>query len=577
MYIHFEKIEYKNFLSSGNNSISIDLDTHPKTLIHGRNGSGKTTFVEAIYFALFGKSFRKANKQTLINYVNKKKTLVTLWFSIRNDKFKIKRGLKPAVFEIYKNNKLIDEAGDARDYQKYLETFILHMGEKLFKQTVLLGSSNYIPFMLLTAADRRIVVENLLDIQIFSVMNELAKAKFSDLSRLDTNLSHEINLIDVSLKHKQSHFEDIKNNSEKLIQEYETDISNLKKKTEQKEKKIVDITASINDIKTERDKTDLKELKDKQKSLSYYHQFMLTKTADKQKQLDFYNHNDVCPVCSQDIDKDHKNVVISSLVVDIDKFETGVQKADEMLAEILDAIKTISSCNDDIMGLEAEISLINSEIGSHQKEIETIINKVAGIRNHSSETKLKTEIHEIEEKKTALQEKHVGIKGKITNYETVLKLLKDDGIKTRIIKTYIPIINKLIKKYLDILNFPITFRFDESFNEYIVVRGREDIGYSNLSEGEKMRVNLALIFAFRELSSLRNATHCNILIFDEIADSSLDFSGWEAFLQILKDTSKKQNVFVISHKGDSIISKFDCDIKFIKPSGRFSEIVDKAI
>lgn len=578
MYITFEKVRYKNFLSTGNQFTEIHINKSPKTLIHGTNGSGKTTFVDAIYFALYGKSYRKVNKNSVINYITKKNTVVELEFSVNKHKYKIIRGIKPNVFEIYKDDELVNEESTSIAYQKYLEKFILHMNEKLFTQTVLLGSTNYIPFMLLNAKDRRTVIEGLLDIQLFSVMNELAKIKHTDLTRYENNTKYEIEKAIISITHIQEHIKKTQGNTEELVSSIKNKQKLLSEEYESLDAEVIDLLQQVDVLAEERDKigesSALSELKNK---LQLFANQFDTKIKDNLKRVQFYQENDKCPTCSQDITEDLRDEKVNHHEAKVDEHGDNYRKAIDKIKEHTACLSKIEEHNRQIQLLSTSVSQKQSKMKQNLNSIESLNSNIEEISNKSNTTKEEQDLENLLLEKKKLEESLAETELKIFDYRSALVLLKDSGIKSRIVKTYIPVINKLIKKYLDILEFPIIFKFDEEFNEYIKVRGRDEVTYPNLSEGEKMRVNLSLIFAFRELSVLKNATHCNLIIFDEVADSSLDITGWDAFLRILNDVTrnKSQNVFVISHKGESLLAKFNNDIRFEKRGGRFSEIVKK--
>lgn len=576
MYITFNKVKYKNFLSTGNQFTEIDMTASAKTLIHGTNGSGKTTFVDAVYFALYGKSFRKVKKDSVVNYITKKHAVVELDFSIRNDDYKIIRGIKPAKFIISKNGVDVDQESTTTEYQKYLETFILHMNEKLFTQTVLLGSTNYTPFMLLPSADRRNVIESLLDIQIFSTMNELAKDENKLLTRRHSNTEYSIEKTDIAIDHLQDHIDSVTGNRQTMIAQNNNKIDIEEIEIKQCEHLIVKLQAEINLLKDDRDALGKKEsIKSMIQALKTYETQFNTLIKKNNKKIEFYHDNDDCPTCSQEISIDVKDKNVHECQESINKFNKAKEQAQQQMNDqrhLLDRVSTIQGIIDRDID---EIATLNQTIKGHRNNITTYEQQIGDIRDSADLSKEETKINEAKREKNKYKKDLVETSESLINYSTVLDLLKDDGIKSRIVKQYIPVINKLIKKYLDILDFPILFKFDEEFNEYIKVRGRDEVTFPNLSEGERMRVNLSLIFAFRELAKLRNATHCNLIIFDEVADSSLDTTGWDSFLKILKDvcSTGNQNTFIISHKGDEIINKFDRDIRFAKKGGRFSEII----
>lgn len=577
MYITFEKVRYKNFLSTGNQFTEIDMTASPKTLIHGTNGSGKTTFVDAVFFALYGKSFRKVKKDSVVNYITKKHAMVELEFSIRHNKYKIERGIKPNVFNIYCNDVKVDQESTAHEYQKYLETFILHMNEKLFTQTVLLGSTNYTPFMLLPALDRRNVVESLLDIQIFSVMNELAKDKNKTLLKRYTNTEYEIEKSEISIGHLQNHIDSVHGNRDDLINSIKSKIKMNQQNIDKLEGLRSSYESDMSTYKEKRDAVGKKEsLESMISNISNYKSQFVSLINTNNKKIKFYETNDSCPTCSQQIDESLKRSKVEEYETATDKFTNGVIQADKTIDEQKDLLEKYTYWQDQIDTEVDNITTCNQKIDSLEKSIVGFREDIEEIKSKSDVNNQMKSIQEEKKKKKNSKKVLSETQETLIHYKTVLDLLKDDGIKSKIVKTYIPVINKLIKKYLDILDFPILFKFDEGFNEFIKVRGRDEVTFPNLSEGERMRVNLSLIFAFRELAKLRNATHCNLIIFDEVADSSLDITGWDSFLKILKDVcgDGKQNTFIISHKGDEIINKFDRDIKFDKKGGRFSEIVE---
>lgn len=579
MLIKFEKVRYKNFLSTGNIFTEIEIDKAHKTLIYGGNGSGKTTFIDAIYFALFGKSYRKVNKDSIVNYINKKQCVVELEFSIRSDQYKVVRGIKPNIFEIYRNGDLVNEEATAAEYQKYLEKFILHMNEKLFTQTVILGSTNYIPFMLLNAKDRRTVVEGLLDIQLFSVMNELAKIKHTELTRYETNTKYEIEKADISINHIKNHIEKSNKDSSEIITGIQKNINALDKDNITLTAESADLAEVIKSKTEERDAIgDTTEINKQINEIRSFATRFDTTIKSNLKKAKFYKENDNCPSCSQSISKMLRGEKVARLEEEIDTNGANYKLAIDKISEYTTLIDQISTIDRDIRALNLELTQKQAKIAQNQNTVAGYKNNIEQINKTVDISKDQAKLITLQDDRNVLQNDLSSCELEIFDYKSVLALLKDNGIKSRIVKMYIPVINNLIKKYLEILEFPIIFKFDEEFNEFIKVRGRDILIYPNLSEGEKMRVNLALIFAFRELAVVRNATHSNLIVFDEVADSSLDSTGWDSFLRILHDVAKEdQSVFVISHKGEDLMPKFDDHIKFEKKGGQFSEIVDKQV
>jgi DNA repair exonuclease SbcCD ATPase subunit len=558
-----ERIRWRNFLSTGNHFIEFDLTKSNTTLFSGNNGSGKSTFLDALTFSLFGKSFRRNNIPQLVNSINNKNCVTEIEFSVGSNNFKVVRGLKPKLFEIYKNDELIPQDSKSKDYQKILEEQILKMTYKSFCQVVILGSSNYIPFMQLTASDRRSVVETLLYIDVFSSMNGLLKIKLSTIREDLQTVDHKIELLKEKTKNQQKIISTIEDRSSESIKEYKKEIeysnkqvSDFKEEVKESEDNIDSLLLTVSDEQKQIDK--LKELEDQTQD---------TKRNIKlhEKNISFYEKNNTCPSCSQNIKESYKNDIlkdnqnnIKTLSENLSDLDVLIEKTEGRLQEIDNIIKKIKKFEDIISESKNNISATIKYISSLDDKMTSIINE----KNEIVEETLK--LNELIEEAQEQIEKRKDLIDDMHYYNIGSSLLKDTGIKSKIIKHYLPIMNKLINKYLSIMNFFCQFTLDESFNETIKSRFRDEFTYQSFSEGERLRIDLSLLLAWREIARLKNSVNCNLLVLDEVFDSSLDAVGTEEFLNILKGMGKKANIFVISHKSDTMSDKFDRHIVFEK-------------
>ena len=573
--IKFEKVRFKNFGSFGNNITEIVLDKNSTTLICGSNGSGKSfAFLDSITFALFGKPFRKINIPQLVNSVNEKGCLVEIDFSRGSDKFMVRRGINPRVFEIYKNGELIDQDAKSVDYQELLENQILKMNYKTFTQVVILGSSSFVPFMQLSAADRRSVIENILDINIFSTMNVVLKGKVLSLKEtikeLNTKIEIEKNKINVqksyiaTLEKKNNEDDDVKN---ERIFELEKKIEIIKHDLISRNLSVEGLQADLNFIK--------KTLKEKNNKIqdARTHIVTLKNSKDqKQKEIHFFKENCTCPTCTQPIEDKLKkekvlmnNYDISNLEDDIERVETHIKTLQEDCNRFDDNIQETTN-------RMQEVYSFNKEIEAYQKEIERIRNTIqrSVIKDNIIEEKEK--LKGLEGGLAALDEEKTLHSNDLMYHELAGELLRDGGVKGKIIKYYLPHMNKFINKFLSSMDFFVQFQLDEEFNEQIKSRYRDDFSYMNFSEGEKMRIDLALLLAWREIARLKNSVSCNLLILDEVFDSSLDSVGMDELMKLLKTISDKANVYVISHKADQLVDKFSNIVSFEKKNN-FSKII----
>ena len=569
--IVFETIAWKNFLSTGDQWTDIQLDDAGATLIVGSNGAGKSTMLDALCFALFNKPFRKISKSQLVNSINEKGTKVQVTFSIGRDEYRVFRAIKPNLFELYKNNKLVDQDAATKDTQKYLEQSILKLNFKSFTQVVILGSSTFVPFMQLTAPNRREVIEDLLDIKIFSHMNTILKDRYKVAYQQSKDCSNLLSIAEERLK-----------SQEKLIKSLR-EVNSVRR--QEKEDKVVQNKALIESI--EQDQSQRKDelsVLDKQLIDTESHQYILSdlksKTADLKsemkrvsKEMKFLKSHDTCPTCTQTISTEFKEGKIESLTtsgVDYAKKLKKEQKAIEDVVSILDEANMLSmkahELRTEISTFDRDLVRLDSENLSIERELS---NLVAAPKIEKEEHVLKTLVDDFEDTKIDCGK----VAQKIDEYHTVRSLLQDSGIKSRIIKKYVPIFNQLINKYLHSMDFFVNFTLDEEFNEEIKSRFRDYFFYASLTEGEKQKIDLALLFTWREVARMKNSAATNLLILDEVFDSSLDADSTSALLAILGTLGNNTNIFVISHKGDILIEKFHRTLRFEKIND-FSKLVD---
>ena len=569
--INFNKVRWKNFLSTGQVFTEVDLKRNPATLIVGENGSGKSTILDALTFSLFGKAFRNIKKPQLINSINEQNAITEVEFFIGKKHFLVRRGIKPNIFEIEVDGVMINQDSKARDYQEHLEKNILKLNYKSFTQIVILGSSSFVPFMQLRSNDRRIIIEDLLDIEVFSTMNLLLKNRVSELKQ-DVNFNElEISKTDNAIELQEDYISKMKQNNEQLISANQNKIDKSNEDIASYNLQIEDIETrieSLNDLVK-----DFDQQQNKQRKLEKYEDEISKNLKKVEKEIEFYRQNTDCPVCKQTIDEDHRECEISEKQKKKTELDDAVTKIAEELQlsiksiqEMTETQKSITDFQSEITKHNASISAINQYIQKINEEIQTLNEKGADVTDASKKLKkLKSDQKNL----LTLKEKHSNMS---SIYEVASVLLKDGGIKTTIIKKYLPIMNKLINKYLASMDFYVSFNLDENFNETIKSRFRDEFTYASFSEGEKMRIDLALLFTWRAIAKLKNSMSTNLLILDEVFDSSLDEDGTSDFLKILHSLGNESNVFVISHKGEVLYDKFKNMIKFEKHKN-FSRIV----
>jgi len=561
--IVFKSVQWQNFLSTGNAANKVLLNKSTTTLIIGKNGEGKSTILDALCFSLFGKPFRNINKNQLINSINGKKCIVEIEFSIGSKEYKIIRGIKPNIFEIWQNGELLNQDAASRDYQKILEQQILKLNYKTFTQVVILGSASFVPFMQLPPGQRREVIEDILDIRIFSTMNQLLKEKAQETKDEIIRIENEIKSAKDKVESQQTLIQTISNAKAESIKAVQTkiDANNAQISTTQSE--IDNIVAEITTLKTRiTGKEKLSEDIEKAKQLK-------TKLDEKvetcEHNAEFFTEHDVCPSCSQDIPEDHKQKIIHDL-------HNKMQENNKKISDLQGALTTLTTKLEDINTIIDEITTKNIDLSTKNSTV-TLLNKQIKDLETEIETN-RADTTNLDEEKAKLKQLAKDALDKITtknslqetrNLEEVASiLLKDTGIKTAIIREYLPVMNKLINKYLNSMDAYIHFELDEAFNEIVKSRHRDDFTYASFSEGEKMRIDLAILFTWRQIAKMKNSVNTNLLILDEIFDSSLDTAGTDYFLTLMNSFGENSNIFVISHKGDQLFDKFRSVIKFEK-------------
>ena len=561
--IYFKTIRYKNLLSTGNSFTEIALNKNNTTLIVGENGAGKSTILDALSFALYNKPFRKVNKPQLLNSINKKDLIVELEFDIGSSMYKIIRGFRPTIFEVYQNNKMLNQDAASRDYQEILEKQILKLNHKSFCQVVVLGSASFVPFMQLIPVHRREIIEDLLDIQIFSTMNSLLKEKIGNNNTKLLEIDYQYDLTSEKIKMQHEHIMALQKNNDEQIEKLKVDLKQYMEKINAEKKEIEKIDLEIDNANAGIQDQD--QVNKKSKKLQVLETQLNDKLAKLQNEIEFFNSHDNCPTCKQGIDDTFKCETVSVKQNQLEETNAGVEQLRQEILNIQDRIQTIANVSSQITSFNIEkITHSNSITGLIQqckkaaKDIEEFQKKTEEfVINDDKMKELETSIDQLTEQKSELSKDKEA-------YNIASIILKDNGIKARIIKQYIPVINKLINKYLSAMDFFVQFELDENFDETIKSRFRDEFSYASFSEGEKMRINLAILFTWRAIAKLRNSASTNLLIMDEVLDGSLDSNGTDEFLKILNNLTQDTNTFIISHKVDQLVDKFSNVLKFAK-------------
>ena len=574
--ILFKTLRWKNFLSTGNSWTSVDFTSHKTTLVIGHNGAGKSTLLDALSFALFGKAHRNISKPQLINTINNKDCQVEVEFTVAGSNFKVVRGIKPGKFEIWKDGTMINQSSHAKEYQKILEQNIIKLNHKSFHQIVVLGSSSFIPFMQLSAQNRRDVIEDLLDINVFSKMNSILKEKNGILKDQLKDVDYALELSKEKIDLQSKYIKEVEALSNDQIDEKENEIflaedsiSNLQHENNATSEEIEKLSAGLEEA--------LKENHDKKQTLLHYNAEFNQKIKQLVKDSKFYEENDTCPSCSQDISNDLRSEKLSTAKSKASEIQKALDDVSEQSTIVESAIERLNNTSNEIRTKTSFISSNNREIVRLQGQIKTLTDAISKIRSNDGDVaKSKLDLQELTSTKDNLLESKLTINEEYSYNTVMAEMLKDTGIKTKIIKQYIPVINKLVNQYLQILDFYVHFDLDESFQETIRSRHRDAFSYDSFSEGEKQRIDLALLFTWRMIAKMKNSISTNLLLLDETFDSSLDHDGVENLMKILHSLDENSNTFIISHKGDILDGKFKEKLEFVKEKN-FSKIKDLQI
>ena len=560
--IIFNKIRWKNFLSTGNSFTEIQLNKTKSTLIVGHNGSGKSTMLDAISFALFGRPHRNINKPQLINSINQKGCVVEVDFTIGQSQFKVVRGIKPGIFEIWKNGTMINQSSHSKEYQKILEQNILKLNHKSFHQVVVLGSSSFIPFMQLSSGNRRDVIEDLLDINVFSKMNVILKEKINTLKDKLKDNNYKIDIQNTKIDTQKKYIRDITALTEENKKEYESRILQAQDRINELQAENSELSLGLEESIRESEER-LSALSDKRQALMLRGQDRQSNLANVRKRIEFFEKNESCPVCDQGISDSHKHAILESAQQEADSIQSECREigtegssVEEKISETGNVLRALRHKVSELGENNVQIAGLQSQIQEYQSSIDKDVSADLNKAKDDLES-LTTEKNDLFEQKLHMSED--------LNYDTVIsEMLKDTGIKTKIIKQYLPAINKLVNQYLQVLDFFVHFNLDESFQETIRSRHRDEFTYDSFSEGEKQRIDLALLFTWRQIAKMKNSVATNLLILDETFDSSLDHDGVDNLLKILYTLDNDTNIFVISHKGEILDGKFNSKIEFKK-------------
>ena len=561
--ITFKKVRYKNLLSSGNKFTEVQLDANQTTLILGENGAGKSTLLDALCFGLYGRGFRNLKKDLLVNSINQKELVVEVEFSIGKKQYKVLRGAKPNKFEIYVNDVLVNQDATVKDYQEHLEKNVLKMSFRSFTQVCILGSANFTPFMQLRAVERRKLVEDLLDISIFSTMRDILRKKVSEHNIELKETTHEVELMEERINGLNEQLNALRENREekisklqKTVEETKTNITNRLGEVDEKTKNVVEKESLIDDKETQ--KTRMQQALDMEKQLENARKKAI-------KEIEFYEKHDECPTCQQGLDHEHKKKHVEEKTAKTAEIKEAIKELETRITKINTRLEEISVINDEITEIQKEIGIIQTEVLANQKYMEKIQGTIEELKQEvAGNSDVHTRLEESEDKLDILHAKKESLVDQGHYYDIATTLLRDQGVKEKIIKQYVPIMNKLINKYLAQLEFYVGFELNESFEETIKSRFRDVFKYDNFSQGEKMRIDLSLLFTWRAVARMKNSVNTNLLILDEVFDSSLDVNGTDEFMKLLNTLTEKTNAFIISHKGDALYDKFEHVIRFEK-------------
>ena len=567
--IIFKKLRWKNLLSTGNVFTEIELNKNNTTLIIGENGAGKSTILDALSFVLFGKPFRKVNKPQLLNTITQKNLVVEVEFSIGSNQYKIVRGIKPVIFEVYINDNLANQSAEMKDYQEFLERHILKVNHKSFCQVVVLGSATYQPFMQLTPAQRREIIEDLLDLQIFTTMNSLLKDKVLINTDKVNSTVNEKKIVDSKIVISKEHLLEKQNMNELVVAEKQTLINETNLKIETFNATYWGVNQQIETLKETLEDQD--KISKRVTQLTQLRHKIEAKKALIENDIKFFQHHENCPTCTQEISKEFRQTAVESKTKEIETIDSGIEQLVQQYEESNQRLNDIMTVHSNINSMQMQQIKTKTSIDSLIEYRDSLQTEISNIKKNDS-IEDDSKIAEYEKELRELEQKYNEYIEERSVLSAAGVLLKDGGIKSKIIKQYIPVINKLINKYLSAMEFMCQFELDEEFNETIKSRFRDIFSYPSFSEGEKMRINLAILFTWRAVAKLRNSINTNLLIMDEVFDSSLDANGTEEFLKIIKSLTSDTNTFIISHKGDQLFDKFEKVLKFEKHKN-FSRIV----
>jgi DNA repair exonuclease SbcCD ATPase subunit len=561
--IVFKSVQWKNFLSTGASPSKVELNSHNTTLIVGKNGEGKSTILDALTFGLFNKPFRNISKTQLVNSINGKNCVVEVEFSIGTVNYKLIRGIKPNIFDIFANGTLINQDAASKDYQKVLEQQILKLNYKTFTQVVILGSASFVPFMQLPAGQRREVIEDILDIRVFSTMNSILKDKMTETKDLLSQIENKIKVITENAKGQQKLIDSLTDKKDQDIKAINDKIEANQNTIKAKADKTGELLLQITDLQKDIQNKDAiqRDIEICKSNISKFNQ----KDTTIDESIEFFNNNEVCPSCEQGIEHTHKTSIVQKLTKSKEEHASKLNVLNEALTKLNIQLDNITEINNNITDLNIELSTENNAVSMLNNLNKELENEIVKLNNNQGDLKQEKEILKLyaEEGLGHTNEKtEITKKRKLQDIASVL--LRDTGIKTQIIKEYLPAMNKLINMYLSAMDFFVKFELDENFNEIIRSRHRDEFTYASFSEGEKMRIDLSILFTWRQIAKMKNSVNTNLLLLDEIFDSSLDVAGTDYFLSVMDKLGENSNIFVISHKGDVLLDKFQNNIKFEK-------------
>ena len=552
--IQFKKVRFKNFGSFGNNFTEVNLDTGGNTLVSGNNGHGKSfALLDSVTFALFGRPFRSIKVNQIVNSINQKDCVVECEFQISDDVYLIRRGIKPKIFEVFKNGELIDQHAKAKDYQNMLEEQIIKMNYKSFTQVVILGSSSFVPFMQMSPGDRRTVIEDILDIQVFSEMNSLLKTRLAENKEQLLDAHRELGLVKEKILIQQTNLDSLRKKGDAERERVQSEIDTTREQIKELQEQGMDLAKKVKELNDTA--PNLNELRESLKNANSKHAKLTQQKLDNESLTHFYNENTECPSCRQEITNETRDSLLIPVEQQHKELQVALDEVGVIITEQEDAIDSAMKVHDGIAKLTGEMDRLGTELRSRNKYIDQCNKQIEACNTAGDTEETETRIEKLNGDESALSKKKEDLLDEGVIYSHASNLLKDTGIKARIIKTYLPVMNQLINKYLGDMDFFAQFNLDENFSETIKSRHRDDFSYSSFSEGEKLRIDLALLLAWREIARLKNSANTNLLILDEVFDSSLDAGGTEEFLKLLDILSERCNIFVISHKADQLADK----------------------